>query len=264
MRKFAVLGSPISHSLSPVIHDYINKKLGFEASYEPIEVNGGELANFLHNHRSGGWEGFSLTMPLKDEALQLSKNVDEDAVHSRAVNTLYKSDSGWDGFNTDVFGFRFLFKEMFSRSGRKFSEGQVAILGGGGTARAALVALRGTGARINVYRRDSKRDGDLLTANSAIEIADWSEISDALGSDVLINCAPVNAMNSISLDGEIAGFLFDALYSPWPTPLMKLVQNEHFFSGKDLLVAQALRQVEIFHRTSLDYESTFNEVRKLI
>ena len=242
----------------------MNKKLGAEASYEPIEVKGGELANFLNDHLSGDWQGFSLTMPLKDEALQLSQNLDEDAADSRAVNTLYKSASGWDGFNTDVFGFRFLFKEISSRSGRKLSEGQVAILGGGGTARAALVALRGTGARINVYRRDSKRDGDLLMANSAIEIFDWNESSDALGSDVLINCAPVNAMNSISLVGGISGFLLDALYSPWPTPLMNLVQGENFFSGKDLLVAQALRQVEIFHSVSLDYESTFNEVRKLI
>ncbi|MFM8383677.1 MAG: hypothetical protein ACKN96_01640, partial [Actinomycetota bacterium] len=81
--------------------------------------------------------------------------------------------------------------------------------------------------------------------------------------EILINCAPADAMSSITSSVQFRGFLMDSLYSPWPTPLMKVAYSK-YFSGKDLLVAQAIRQFEIFLDLSLEHDSTFTELRALI
>ena len=262
MKRFAVLGAPIEHSLSPALHNFLYKKLALSAGYERFEVKQGELKDFLANHDSIEWYGFSLTMPLKEEGLQHCVSLSEEAIETSSTNTLKRIANGWKGFNTDVFGFRFLL-ERTAEAGRSEIEGDVSLLGAGGTARAALVALRNCGRRIKVFRRNSERDGSLMRANPDIEIIDWSEVSSAFNSAILINCAPVDAMSSVESKIPFNGFLLDSLYSPWPTPLMKIA-NSGFFSGKDLLVAQAIQQFEIFFDLSLERDSTFKELRALI
>jgi shikimate dehydrogenase len=262
MKRFAVLGAPIEHSLSPALHSYLYKKLALSARYERFEVKQGELKGFLASHDSTEWHGFSLTMPLKEEGLQHCVSLSEEAVETSSINTLKRIANGWKGFNTDVFGFRFLL-ERISEAGGPENDGDISVLGAGGTARAALVALRNCGRGIKVFRRNSERDGSLMRANPDIEIIDWSEVSSAFNSAILINCAPADAMSAITSSAQFRGFLMDSLYSPWPTPLMKVAHSK-YFSGKDLLVAQAIRQFEIFLDLSLEHDSTFTELRALI
>jgi shikimate dehydrogenase len=262
MRRFAVLGAPIQHSLSPVLHNFLYKKLDLPAGYERFEVAQGELKDFLALHNSKEWQGFSLTMPLKEEGIRHCDSLADEALEATSINTLKRVTDGWRGYNTDVFGFRFLLEKIMEAVGSE-KYGDVSILGAGGTARAALVALRDSGSGIKVFRRNSERDSQLLRANQDIKIFDWSEVSTAFESAILINCAPVDAMSSIASFNQFKGFLLDSLYSPWPTPLMRIAQSK-FFSGKDLLVAQAIRQFEIFLDLSLERDSTFTELRALI
>lgn len=263
MKRYAVLGTPIEHSLSPALHNFLYRKLAVSAFYERFEVKQGELGSFLTNHRSNEWQGFSLTMPLKEEGVQQCESLAKEAIETSSVNTLKREQDSWMGYNTDVFGFRFLLERIWETSLPQESGKKVAILGAGGTARAALVALRDSGSEIEVFRRSDQRDESLLRANPDIEIVNWSERSTAFGSSILINCAPIDAMESITSDKSFNGFLLDSLYSPWPTPLMTVAKS-NFFSGKDLLVAQAIRQFEIFFDIPLDHASTFAELRALL
>ncbi len=262
MKRFAVLGSPIEHSLSPVLHNFLYKKLDLQAEYDRFEVKQGELKDFLALHNSEEWWGLSLTMPLKEEGMRHCDSLAEEALETSSINTLKRVTSGWTGYNTDVFGFRFLIERIAGAGGPKEYE-DVSILGAGGTARAALVALRDSGKKAKVFRRNSERDQSLLRANRDIEIIDWSEASRAFDSAIIINCAPADAMSSITSNAQCRGFLLDSLYSPWPTPLMR-VSDSKFFSGKDLLVAQAIQQFEVFFDISLEHDSTFTELRALI
>ena len=91
MIKAAVLGSPIAHSLSPLLHTIAYAELGLDSEYTRIEIKSGELEKFL-NQCDGSWTGFSLTMPLKEEVLQFSNNVSELSQRIRSANTLFKSD----------------------------------------------------------------------------------------------------------------------------------------------------------------------------
>ncbi|MBU3715695.1 MAG: shikimate dehydrogenase [Candidatus Nanopelagicaceae bacterium] len=263
MSRYAVLGSPIEHSLSPALHNFLYRKLAVTAAYERFEVKQGELGNFLDKHRSNEWQGFSLTMPLKEEGLRHCESLAREAIETNSVNTLKREQNGWMGYNTDVFGFKFLLERISETSLAQVKNRSLAILGAGGTARAALVALRDSGWEIRVFRRSIERDQSLVRANPDIEIVDWSESSSAFDSSLLINCAPIDAMKSIPRVSSFTGVLFDSLYNPWPTPLME-VATANFFSGKDLLVAQAMRQFEIFFDCSLDYVPLFTELRALL
>jgi shikimate dehydrogenase len=262
--KFAVLGSPIEHSLSPILHNYIYEKFKIKASYERYKVEFGTLSKFLEEHSHSEWQGFSLTMPLKEEALQACYFLDEDAVAASAVNTLYLTSQGWKGFNTDVFGFRFLLDRHSADSLVSIQGSTVGVLGAGGTARSALVALRNSGARIKIYRRNPQRDRLLRQANSEIEILDWDRATEVFASEFVINTAPIEAMTTLSPPEPFDGFLIDSLYSPWPTPLISKIAGGACFSGKDLLVAQALRQIEIFLGKSFDHQEMFSQLRELI
>lgn len=263
MKKYAVLGSPIEHSLSPELHNFLYKKLAIAAHYERFQVRRNNLAEFLHLHNKPEWHGFSLTMPLKEEALPLCSSIDNEAVLAGAVNTIVKEASGWKGYNTDVIGFRFLINRFMNVDSARIDSGKVSILGAGGTARAALVALREMNCEIEVFRRSAFRDEGLLQSNSRARVREWDEIGDAFSSAILINCAPFEAFNSQRDLPEFNIFLIDALYNPWPTPLMAKNEGTNF-SGKDLLVAQAIPQMELFLNIELDYEEEFKELRSII
>jgi len=258
--QLAVLGSPISHSLSPKLHNLAYSKLEIKAKYESFEVKIGELAQFLESHSPEHWRGFSLTMPLKEEALEVVENLDAGAKFASAVNTLLSDGEKWQGLNTDIFGFRYLF-ETFD----VFEDGRnsVSILGAGGTARAALVALDNFPGQIKVFRRNPKRDLLLNKANPRAAISNWEEIPRAFDSNVVINALPVAGIESIIGDAHLVNVVIDALYNPWPTLLSK-IQVTNYVSGKDLLVAQALRQIELFSGQEIARGEVFTFLRSAI
>ena len=133
--RFAVLGSPINHSLSPKLHQAAIAFLDVDASYERHEVGEGELASFLATTGSQ-YDGFSLTMPLKPEAKAAAVSVCEYSQTTGASNTLISTPTGWFGFNTDVIGAR-----LAIETAKITSPGTAILLGAGATAASFLVAL---------------------------------------------------------------------------------------------------------------------------
>ncbi|MEJ1230611.1 MAG: hypothetical protein WDM88_08465 [Galbitalea sp.] len=132
--RLAVLGSPIAHSLSPVLHRAAYSVLGLDWEYGAVEMTGAGLADFVAS-RDSSWRGLSLTMPLKRDVLPLLRSASETAAQTGSANTVRFGEDGLAGFNTDVFGIT----AGFERHGRRVLE-TVLILGGGATAASALVA----------------------------------------------------------------------------------------------------------------------------
>jgi shikimate dehydrogenase len=247
MRTFngAVLGSPISHSLSPVIHQVAYEVLEISAKYTAIEVRGGELAKFLAA-TPPELNSFSLTMPLKEELVDLGYPTSDLAKRIRSGNTAIKVGDSWKVESTDVIGFQ---QSVSSRTNATFQT--VLILGGGATARAAIAAFDSVGVTIDVasrseYRSTSLRSSALFAEVTIIGFDDeipWAKY------DLIINTSPAGAADA--LVGKIAGasaLLFESLYNPWPTALMSFWRNVGLESidGLDLLVHQAISQVSIF------------------
>jgi len=256
MKRAAVLGSPISHSLSPLVHNHAYSLLEYPAIYEAIEVKSGELSEFLTRElASSEVLGFSLTMPLKEELAQLSTpalQIDARAKAINSANTIYKDGQSWKVSSTDVDGFEFLLKEL--------SFSTVSILGAGGTARAAIASLSDKGVKIEISSRDASLSAAAMS--SQIEIDDWDKCARAWKSDLVINTIPSDQVLSIIKEFSSPKILLDATYSPWPPGLtqQQLDTKGLLVSGLQLLAAQAVYQISLM--TQIDFDKTwlYNEL----
>jgi shikimate dehydrogenase len=251
VRRAAVLGRPIDHSLSPVIHNagYAAARLdGW--SYTAHECAEEDLAGFVAG-LDATWVGLSLTMPLKEVALDVADEVAPMAAALGAANTLLRLPDGtWRAENTDAPGM----VDALLGAGVVNAE-RVAVLGAGGTARAALAAARDLGApAVTVYaRRRSAVDELTLVADDlglTLIGAGWEGADQVGDADVVISTVPRGVADGIApaIAWRTGAVVFDAVYDPWPTPLAACAEAAgcRVVSGLDLLLAQAVRQFELF------------------
>lgn len=245
-RHAAVLGHPIEHSLSPVLHRAAYLELGLAWTYERCDVTAEGLPDFLEGLDSS-WVGLSLTMPLKAAVLPLLDEVDDLALATGAANTVVLVDGRRLGFNTDVEGLVAALDEQ--DAGR----GSATVLGAGATARSAVAALARRGAPIvTAYARRPESADDLRSAAAAcavdLEVLPWELAADGLAADVVVSTVPRGAADGLAAQvPQRPGTLLDVVYDPWPTALAT-AWTEHggrVASGLDLLVHQAVGQVRL-------------------
>lgn len=258
MIKAAVLGKPIAHSLSPLVHGLIYKELGLTYSYGRFELDEKEAKNFIEDCFSSpdsGWSGFSLTMPLKEVGFELEMEVDSEARIAHSINTITPQGC----FNTDVSGLRrvFLHEEL--------KPTEVVILGNGATARSAIVAVQSflELSYVSVFRRSERRDALLPDSlKFPLKLNHLSNLGTRhLDSDVLvISTLPASTQSEIS--ERLAGFegtLIDFSYSPWPSVFAGVVKGK-VISGLPILVAQAIDQARIFTGLTFDENPLYKSV----
>jgi shikimate dehydrogenase len=250
-RRAAVCGKPIGHSLSPVIHT-----AGFAAAgllswtYTAIECAEAELPGLVTG-LGPEWAGLSLTMPLKEVALTLAAAASPVATAIGAANTLVRRPDGtWFADNTDVPGMVRVLGDAGLASGPS-----VTVLGGGGTARAALAAAAQLGAAdVTVVTRRPEAREELAPAAAALGVTitgvEWADAPAAFDADAVISTVPKGAADALAtaVKWRPGTVLFDAIYDPWPTPLAAAAARHGVpvVSGLDLLLAQALGQFEQF------------------
>ena len=254
--KAAVLGSPIEHSLSPKLHGAAYEILGIAGHYTSFEVTSAELPSFLIEHGPLQWRGFSLTMPLKESVLPLLTQVEPPVMESGSANTIVAKNGGWSGFNTDYLGFRYLLKDLEFKT--------VSVIGGGGTAKSALLALRNEGAAVQVFRRDDRRDAQLREIAPGVEILDWARIDEAFSADLVINATPISAAADYLSVARAVPVVIDALYAPWPPPLLSVQSGRIYLSGLELLVAQGMEQIALFAEIDFDRDDLFVQLLEAI
>lgn len=247
MTRLAVLGSPISHSLSPTIHRAAYGLLKLDWQYDAIEVKENGLRDFLATC-GPEWRGLSLTMPLKSEAIAVCDEVDALAVQVGGANTITWLGEVSRAYNTDVAGF----SNALALSGVNGTE-SVAILGGGATARAAVAAASKFAAEITVYLRNPAREEGLRQAagdsHCEINVAPWAKARAGFNAPLVISTTPKGVTDSLASYIPIApGLLFEALYDPWPTVLAAAWESTGgaVIGGLSLLVEQAIEQIRLF------------------
>ncbi|WP_088962749.1 shikimate dehydrogenase [Micromonospora purpureochromogenes] len=251
VHRAAVLGKPIAHSLSPVIHNAGYAAAGLTGwSYTRVECAAAELPALVAG-LGPEWAGLSVTMPGKEAALAVADAVSPVAAAVGAANTLVRRpDGSWYADNTDVSGM----VEVLTSAGVA-PGGTVTVLGAGGTARAALAAAARLGAAsVTVVARRAAAVDELRPVAGAVGVAltgaGWADAAAHAGADVVVSTVPKGVADPLA--GEIrwrpSTVLFDALYDPWPTPLAAsaLAAGARVVSGLDLLLAQAVGQFEQF------------------
>ncbi|MGO9779382.1 MAG: shikimate dehydrogenase [Streptosporangiaceae bacterium] len=276
--KAAVLGSPIAHSLSPVLHRAAYAAAGLDGwTYTAVECDEAGLPALI-----GGcgpdWAGLSLTMPLKRAVLPLLDHVDPLAADVGGANTVVFAAGGRLGYNTDIAGMVAALAEAglveagstgadparakpaaadlagLGRAGPGWAgPGSAVILGAGATACSALAALRAVGLRtVTVAVRDESRADALrsVAQRLGVRVQLRSLAAPAPATDLLISTVPAGAADSYAeriCSGPAPAAVFDVVYAPWPTPLARAAAaaGATVIGGFELLVQQAAGQFEL-------------------
>lgn len=258
-RNLAVVGSPISHSKSPVIHSSAYRILNLDWQYSKLEIRKNHLMQFVET-LDESWIGLSVTAPLKEEAMNIASAHDSSTELPGVANTLVKANSGWQAFNTDVFGIQRAVAGLVEID-------RIAILGSGATAKSALVALGLSfpKAKFLICGRNSETLNELTDLTSKMGMNSKTSKSFRKGltsSDLVVSTLPANALDdhvqklAKSRFYKPSGVLFDVAYDPWPSSAASLwLENSlPVISGIEMLLWQAVGQIRVFTGGSLDLE----------
>lgn len=269
-RNLAVLGSPISHSKSPVIHSAAYTVLGKDFEYNKIHVEKNHLMQFVET-LDESWLGLSITAPLKTEALRLAKSADETATLTGSANTLLRGELGWKAFNTDVFGIQKALADV-----NRNSTETVSIIGSGATAVSAVLAVSKSfpNVRLLLASRNKSTLNDLVRFANQVGIKKVRTVTTRKAltkADLILSTLPAGALDTEAKSLEKSrfakpkGIFFDVAYDPWPsrTAQLWIANNLQTVSGVEMLLWQAVAQIRIFCEGDPSIE-LFNEAAVIL
>lgn len=248
----AVIGSPVRHSLSPVIHNAAFEAHGDDWVYVALDVDVSSAPAAIDAMRVFGLAGLSVTMPHKEVILDALDNIDERTRMIRAVNTVVRDPDGrLIGHNTDGIGCI----DALTKAGADLSE--VAVVGAGATARAVVAALAARGSRVGVANRTPERLANAVRVGNEVKAGSTEALAISAVTEwrTIINTTPVgmtgvspgeSPVETSQLDGRHC--VLDAVYHPLNTPLVEGARRQGcvVVDGLDMLCAQAARQQELW------------------
>jgi shikimate dehydrogenase len=244
--RAAVLGRPVGHSLSPLLHRAAYAALGLhDWTYDALDIGAEDLPVLLAG-LGEEWRGFSVTMPCKQAAVDVADVVEPLPRLLHAANTLVRTAAGWRAENTDVLGVGTALQQAGITQVTR-----AAIVGAGGTAAAAAVALASLGAeQVDVVVREPARGADLLRVLDSLGVPTTvlSLDSAVVDADVVVSTVPVGGQPAAArLPWTADHTVLDVLYDPWPTPLATAVTEAGgtVVGGLEVLFWQATAQVEL-------------------
>jgi shikimate dehydrogenase len=268
-RPFAeVIGDPIAHSKSPLIHRFWIEALGLDAEYCAVQVPETKLANYLHERRSNpDWRGCNVTMPLKRAVVPFVASLDYAARTVQAVNTIvHRAERRIDGYNTDVTGVAEPLRARERITYPNHVATYVQIIGAGGAARAAALGASQAGyCDFDVFNRSIEKAHELAALIGAP--FDQGQSLDTLGpirnpgagpedqrySHVIINATSMGMLGQPAVPINLSDYhadtiVFDMVYSPLTTPLLSQARafGLRVIDGLEMLIAQASKSFELF------------------
>mgnify|MGYP003953408243 CR=1 FL=1 len=243
-----VIGDPIAHSKSPIIHNFWLRKNNLNCFYVPIKVSKGELEKKIICLKELGFSGVNVTIPHKVDAFNLANEVTEEAKRVGAANTLYFENNLIIGDNTDSFGFKHSILRNFPFY--NFKKEKVLIFGAGGASRAVLsTCLKEKAKEIRLINRNKQKAQKLKEKFSeSLIIFDWEDFSSALnGATTIINTTSLGNLGCDTFPFDLKGINknakgIDLVYNPIQTSFMKKAKRENIkcINGLDMLIYQAI------------------------
>lgn len=248
MKKAFVIGHPIAHSRSPLIHNFWLDELSIQGSYEKIDVAPADLEQFLQAAQNDGFVGGNVTIPHKEAARSLAANVTEIAGTLGAANTLYIGENGWDATNTDGYGF--LANLDAEAPGWDNQKSNAVIIGAGGASRAIIYALLQRGfAKIHLLNRTLSRAEQLADIfGPRIHPAALDTLPNHLSdANILVNTSSMGMQGQPPLTIDLSqlnktALVTDIVYTPLVTGLLKAAdaQGNPTVDGLGMLLHQAV------------------------
>ncbi len=276
-KLLGIIGDPVEHSLSPVMHNAAIAHLGLDYIYVPFPVKQGDLAQAIAGFTAVNLVGFSITIPHKQEIIPLLSEISDDAANIGAVNTVWRTASGWKGTNTDVVGFIAPLKTMT----HDWTQMTPVILGNGGAARAVIAGLTNLGCQeIHVVGRNPDKLARFYQSwshapniTSRLKIHNWDDLTSLIAAaDLLVNTTPVGMSPHVDASPVEESLMrrlkkeaiaYDLIYTPNPTQFLELAQAQGVtaIDGLEMLVQQGVAALEIWLQQPVPIEVMRNSLK---
>ena len=245
MKKYFVIGNPISHSLSPELHNFWIKKNNINAKYEKIKLEESDLKSFIDKLRNDEIHGLNVTVPFKNKVIKYLDKLSLEVETTNSVNTIYKSGNDIIGHNTDVAGFELGLRHSKINVLHK----SVFILGAGGVVSSIIFSLLSMGCKkIYLTNRTIEKAENIKNKFDEVEILKWGEIPNF---DIVINATSVGLKgDSLDLVFNVKDKIFyDVIYNPKETQFLKEAKKNgnKAENGKFMFIYQANQSFSIWN-----------------
>ncbi|MGB5633133.1 MAG: shikimate dehydrogenase [Waterburya sp.] len=279
-KLLGIIGDPVEHSLSPVMHNAAIASLGLDYIYVPFPVKQGDLSRAIEGFTAVDLVGFSITIPHKQEIIPLLTEISDDAANIGAVNTVWRTANGWKGTNTDAVGFVAPLKTM----SRNWTQVTPVVLGNGGAARAVIAGLTNLGCQeIHVIGRNPDKLARFYQSwshapdiTSLLRIHSWDNLSSLIpAADLLVNTTPVGMSPHVDASPidqvlmqklKVNAIAYDLIYTPSPTQFLKLAQTQGIttIDGLEMLVQQGVAALEIWLQQPVPVDVMGNSLKEYL
>ncbi len=275
-KLFGVIGYPIEHSLSPIMHNAALAEMGADFVYLPFAIAPENLEQAIQGFAAIGIQGFSITIPHKQAIMPLLSEISEVAEAIGAVNTVWRTEKGWSGTNTDAEGFLAPLRSMQ----QNWNQSVAVILGNGGAARAVVAGCMELGcAEIHIVGRDAQK----LEAFSqswnclpGLKVRSWETLSELLPrADLLVNATPIGMSPHVDkspltlkeADQLKAGVIaYDLIYTPNPTIFLQQVRDRGgvAIDGLEMLIQQGAAALQIWTQQPVPVDTMRQTLREYL
>ena len=248
MKKYLVIGNPIQHSLSPLIHNFWIKKNNISAIYEKEKLEKGSLKNLISKVKDGKINGVNVTIPFKKDVIPYLEELTSEAERTQSVNTIYLNNNKITGHNTDIDGFRLAVQDLKFDISRK----HILIVGAGGVVPSIIYALMKMKVnKISLINRTKEKAENLKKLFKDLNIINWDEIQNF---DMIINATSVGLKINDELNLDLSKIennklFYDVIYNPKETNFLKNAKTlgNRTENGKKMFIHQAAQSFKIWH-----------------
>ena len=264
-KKFGIIGNPVKHSLSPVLHNYWFEKYEIDASYSILEVEDENLQNIIKKIRSQELSGVNVTLPYKQKIINQTDKIVNDAELTGSVNTILLDDDKIIGENTDVFGLQAAYlKEIDNCRGKS-----ALIIGAGGVSPSVILSLYKSGVRkISITNRTKEKCIFLKKKFTYLNVVSWDNLKNEVKNfDIIINATSLGLKG-----GEDFNFKFvntkndviyiDTIYNPLETKTYKYLKEEgkKVFNGLYMFIYQGQKSFYLWNKINPEIDNGIIEL----
>ena len=265
-KKFAIIGNPISHSLSPILHNYWYKKYNIDAEYSLLNINEGEIKSIINKVRNKEITGLNITLPFKQKVIPHLDQLINDAKDTNSVNTLLLDEANnVVGENTDVYGLQAAyFKEITNAKSKK-----ALIIGSGGVAPSVIFALKKTKIKnISIVNRTHEKAIFLKKRFNFLDILSWNLLEKDLNKfDIIINATSLGLKGGDDLkfnfnDVKESSIYIDTIYNPLETKTLKLLKEKNLktFNGLNMFIYQGQKSFYLWNKINPEIDNELIDI----
>ena len=268
-KQYGIIGKPLTHSLSPVLHNYWFKKNNIKASYSLIEIENKQIKDVINKIRTKKLCGINVTVPYKQEIIPYLDLIINEASETSSVNTIYlNNENKIVGENTDVYGFEKSFIDKLDN--KDLTDKFFLILGAGGVTPSLIYALKKKKiGKISISNRTLQKAEDIKKKFPLIEIIPWEKINEkSEDADIIINATSLGMKNSPDFERLIENFkpslvYYDVIYNPLETKMLKNFKENKIkvFNGLEMFLIQGQKSFSLWNKITPTIDE---EVKKII